>query len=76
MDRYTSGSINRSQPQLDAITFNCDCIQRVPEALADLHDSLIGMVAAARGFFVTAEVPIRGRLRDGRSTGTNAERQN
>jgi DNA-binding transcriptional LysR family regulator len=31
-------------------------------ALADSPDSLIGMVAAGRGVFVTAEVAIRGRL--------------
>ena len=31
-------------------------------ALADSSDSLIGMVAAGRGVFVTAEVAIRGRL--------------
>jgi DNA-binding transcriptional LysR family regulator len=38
-------------------------------ALADSHDSLIGMVAAGRGVFVGAEVSIRGRQQPWRSAG-------
>jgi DNA-binding transcriptional LysR family regulator len=38
-------------------------------ALADSHDSLIGMVAAGRGVFVGAEVAIRGRQEAWRSAG-------
>jgi DNA-binding transcriptional LysR family regulator len=38
-------------------------------ALADSHDSLIGMVAAGRGVFLGAEVSIRGRQEPWRSAG-------